>query len=136
MVFGSENNYNKNSILLNKKRKGEVNMVNKQVISEWSRVILGDLIEEPNKWEITERLSNKELQAKLTKFNDEFGGHLVRHINSQGAYRIDFFSVLNKNGKAEIAVNYHPYDENTQKDYPKVNHTRPAREFFDGRFMI
>lgn len=111
-------------------------MDNKQVISEWCNVILGEFIEEPSKWEIAERLSNKELQVKLTKLNDEFGGHLVRHIKSRGAYRIDFFSVLNANNKAEIAVNYHPYDENTQKDYQKVNHTRPVSEFFDGRFMI
>lgn len=111
-------------------------MTNKKIISEWSRVILGEFLDEPSKWEITERLSNKDLQNKLTKLNDEFGGHLVRHIKTQGAYRIDFFSVLNINSKAEIAVNYHPYDENIQKDYHKVNHTRPAREFFDGRFIV
>ncbi len=111
-------------------------MKNTEVIQEWAKVILGERIEEPSKWEITERLTNKELQKKLTELNDEFSGHLVRHIKTQGAYRIDFFSVLNADNKSEISVNYHPYDESTQTDYRKVNHVRPAREFFDGRFMI
>lgn len=111
-------------------------MTNKDTISNWNRVILGEFLKESNEWEITKRLSLKGLQRKLTDLNDEFGGRLVRHIKSRDAYRIDYFSVLNSNSKAEIAVNYHPYDENTQKDYNKVNHTRSASEFFDGRFHI
>lgn len=87
-------------------------------------------------WVLTEKLSHILLGAKLGAFNDAYSGRLVTHIESQGAYRIERFSVLNKDGISEFAVNYHPYDENTQRDYNEVLHVRPASEFFDGRFTV
>ena len=95
----------------------------------------GSFVKGKNPWGITERLSHTDLQAKLNYFNDKYAGQLTKHVKSQGCYRIDNFSVLNMNGAAEYAVNYHPYDESTNKDYEKIKHTRPAREFFDGRFI-
>jgi hypothetical protein len=99
------------------------------------KAIEGRFMEEENPWAIKDRLSHEKLQAKLNAFNDEYAGRLVKHLASQGCYRISHFSVLNENSTAEYAVNYHPFDESLKRDYEKIKHTRPAREFFDGRFL-
>ena len=111
-------------------------MTNKKTIEGWRSVIEGEFVGNPNEWIIEERLSHDKLQAKLNVFNDEYAGRLAKHIKSQGCYRISHFSVLNKDGKAEYAVNYHPFDESLRRDYEKIKHTRPANEFFDGRFVF
>ncbi|MFC0188446.1 hypothetical protein ACFFJY_09125 [Fictibacillus aquaticus] len=86
-------------------------------------------------WAIKERLSHIKLQEKLNSLNGEFAGRLVKHVESEECYRISHFSVLNENSTAEYAVNYHPFDELLERDRVKIKHTRPAREFFDGRFI-
>lgn len=87
-------------------------------------------------WLLKDKLPHIELAGALDRFNEEYAGRLVKHVKSQGIYRIERFSVLNKDGISEFAVNYHPYDENTQRDFNKVLHVRPASEFFDGRFTV
>lgn len=88
-----------------------------------------------DKWVISERLSHEEIKAKLRELDEQYSGKIVRHTKTNGLYRIWYFSVLNQNGTAEIAVNYHPYDL-TESDIFEVKFTRPAREFFDGRFVL
>ena len=88
----------------------------------------------PKIWAIEKRLSFEELNAKLDEYNDMFAGRLVVLKKNGDHYRISHFSVLNHNGKAEYAVNYHPFNNGTKHDHVKIRHTRPAREFFDGRF--
>lgn len=88
----------------------------------------------PNIWAIEKRLSFEELASKLDKYNDLYAGRLVILRKNGDHYRISHFSTLNENGKAEFAVNYHPYSPSQERDYHKIRHTRPAREFFDGRF--
>lgn len=112
-------------------------MKNEEVIDGWKRIIEGQFIDPAteNPWEIKKRLPSYKIQAKLAALTDEYSGRLVKHLKSQGIYRITHFTVLNKEGMAEYAVNYHPYDENTKQDYERVKYTRPAKEFFDGRFI-
>lgn len=89
-----------------------------------------------NQWLIHTRLPNKTLQAKLNEFDEEYARRLIRHVKLGGCYRISHFSVLNEKGTGQYAVNYHPFDETTKRDFPRIRHTRPAHEFFDGRFVF
>ena len=92
---------------------------------------------EVNKWLITERLSTRTLVDNLRALTNEYKNDIVRHKASGGLYVIAYFSVLNANGGAEYAVNYHPYYAMGNEDYftmKRVTHTSPASEFFDGRF--
>ncbi|MCL1700792.1 hypothetical protein [Lysinibacillus sp. Bpr_S20] len=109
-------------------------MKNKDVIDAWRSVIEGDFVDVKNEWTISKRVSVEQIKGKLNALNDEHAGNLVRHKATTNLYRITHFSVLNENGRAEYAVNYHPFDENTLCDHEKVKFTRPASEFFDGRF--
>ena len=85
-----------------------------------------------NKYVINERLPLEELQANLEAYNEIYAGSLVVSKKDNEMYCISHFSVLNHSGKAEYAVNYYPYS--SIHDYSKINHTKPAQEFFDGRF--
>ncbi|MGF0347704.1 hypothetical protein ACQR3P_29105 [Rhodococcus sp. IEGM1300] len=89
---------------------------------------------EPNPYSLTRRLSRGDVSLLLDSYNDDYSGNLVRHVKTGGVYRIDHFSLLNANGSSEIVVNYHLYDQAEQRDHNKVRYTRPASEFFDGRF--
>jgi len=62
-----------------------------------------------------------------------YAGRFVVLNKNGDQSRISHFSILNHNGKAEYAVNYHPYSPARERDF-KIKHTRRAREFFDGRF--
>ena len=89
----------------------------------------------PNIWLIEERLSFKEIDSTLDEYNEKYAGRLVILKKDGAYYRITHFSILSRNGKAEYAINYHPFNNETKHDYVKIRHTRPAIEFFDGRFI-
>jgi len=85
---------------------------------------------------IKERLTDQQLIELLRKWNQNHGGKIAVHVESKGFYKVDHFCVLNQNGKAELAVTYHPIENGSQYDFATIKHTRPCSEFFDGRFII
>ncbi|MBM7715361.1 hypothetical protein MXL46_11330 [Heyndrickxia sporothermodurans] len=86
-----------------------------------------------NDWVITQRLTKEELTKRLMNLHNRFAGNTYRHKNG-GTYTIEHFSILSRDGGAEIAVNYVETNDGVIECY--VPHTRPAREFFDGRFTL
>ena|SRR6185312_13810436 len=99
------------------------------------RELLETFVQEEIEYEIFERLPENELRVKLYTLNKKYSGKLIEHIKSDKWYRISHLSILNHDGVAEYAVNYHPYHEDTGTDASDIKYTRPAREFFDGRFI-
>lgn len=87
-------------------------------------------------WSIKKRLPSEEIEKNLARLNNNYSGKLVQLKFNGDNYRISHFSILSHNQTAEYAVNYHPYSPTQQRDFYNEKHTRPAREFFDGRFDI
>lgn len=83
---------------------------------------------------IHERLDEREIKFILMEFEDKYAGQLVKHKKTNNIYRISHFSILNEGGGAFVAVNYHPFDTENNRDLTNVKFTRPAFEFLDGRF--
>ncbi len=86
-----------------------------------------------DKWSIKQRFERKELEKQLLKLHDKFTGNTYSHRNG-GEYIIEHFSILSRDGGAEFAVNYCEVNDGVITCY--VPHTRPARDFFDGRFTL
>lgn len=89
-----------------------------------------------NIWRIDNRLFQEELIAKLDEYNDDYAGRIIVLGKNGEQYYISHFSVLNHNGLAEYAVNYHPFSPNQKQKYHKIINTIPASDFFDGRFSF
>lgn len=84
-------------------------------------------------WVITQRLTKEELAKRLMNLHNRFAGNIYRHKNGS-MYMIEQFSILSRDGGAEIEVNYVEINDGVIECY--VPHSRPAREFFDGRFTL
>jgi hypothetical protein len=84
-------------------------------------------------------MSSIELAYQLRLINIDEYRRIYFHKKSGNYYCVIEFSVLNQDGGAEFAVNYSPcssfggdsWDVNTD-----ILFTRPAREFYDGRFSL
>ena len=89
-----------------------------------------------NQYQIDGRLSYEQIENELRERDKAYAGRIVVLVKNGEAYRIERWSILNHNGIAEYAVHYHPVDLITNRDFTNVKHTRPARELFDGRFLL
>lgn len=82
-----------------------------------------------NKWEITEHLTDKQLNNQTDELSQKYVGKDYKHKNGE-VYTIIDVTIININGTAYWGFDY------VKQSYRRAKFTRPLYEFLDGRFTL
>lgn len=82
-----------------------------------------------------EKLSEKQIGTIFECVEEMLEYTVFHHVKSGGSYEYAGVCLLHQNSETQLAIQYVPLDEQFRQS-DVVIHTRPVREFFDGRFVF